>query len=230
MKTVSVKEHSLDIPVNVTKSITWEEINNKISVSKPTNLKIILSCTELQRRTFDERAYVDSLKKIKNVADVKLAYDIEKPLHIRCASITESKSAVDKFIKYAEVDKINYDKELLDKIDYLEKSQEIKYVTPKHTFTLLKIKLRGAIGIKNGSGKDEVEVDFSKLPDGIIALCGENGKGKTTLLNILAGLLFPDSGEIMGVPSKIAFVFQEDRLCEDFSAMSNIIFQTLQCP
>ena len=182
MKKVKITEHNLCIPINKTIHLTWDELDNKVTIQEPTNIKVIISCTELQRRTFDERSYIDKLKKIPNVVDVKLAYEIEKPLHIRCASITESKSAVDKFIKYAEVDKINYDKELLDKIDYLEKSQEIKYVTPKHTFTLLKIKLRGAIGIKNGSGKDEVEVDFSKLPDGIIALCGENGKGKTTLI------------------------------------------------
>ena len=53
-------------------------------------------------------------------------------------------------------------------------------------------------------------------------IMGVSGGGKTTLLNILLGLLHQDSGEIYGLPKKISCVFQEDRLCEDFSAVTNV--------
>ncbi len=56
----------------------------------------------------------------------------------------------------------------------------------------------------------------------ITCIEGASGCGKTTLLKIIAGLMPADSGSIEGVPEKISFVFQEDRLCEDFSAVSNI--------
>ena len=56
----------------------------------------------------------------------------------------------------------------------------------------------------------------------ITCIEGASGIGKTTLLNLIAGLSEPDSGSISGVPARIACVFQEDRLCEDFSAVSNI--------
>ena len=36
------------------------------------------------------------------------------------------------------------------------------------------------------------------------------------------GLEKPDTGSVEGVPEEIGFVFQEDRLCEDFSAISNV--------
>lgn len=53
-------------------------------------------------------------------------------------------------------------------------------------------------------------------------IMGPSGCGKTTLLIIIAGLLNPDSGEIINRPDEISFVFQEDRLCEEFSAVSNV--------
>jgi len=50
---------------------------------------------------------------------------------------------------------------------------------------LLKIKLKGAIGIFKGLGKEEIEVDFTQFNAGLIALTGKNGSGKTTLLENL---------------------------------------------
>ena len=35
------------------------------------------------------------------------------------------------------------------------------------------------------------------------------------------GIYEADSGTVVGLPAKIAAVFQEDRLCEDFSALTN---------
>ena len=53
---------------------------------------------------------------------------------------------------------------------------------------------------------------------------GDSGCGKTTLLRILMGLETRDSGEVAGVPGRVSTVFQEDRLLEEFSAVSNIAF------
>lgn len=78
--------------------------------------------------------------------------------------------------------------------------------------------------IRKSFGDKNVIRDFSlKIADGErIVVMGPSGAGKTTLLRILAGLETSDEGTIEGIPEKKAFVFQEDRLSEDFSVASNI--------
>lgn len=56
----------------------------------------------------------------------------------------------------------------------------------------------------------------------VSCIMGSSGCGKTTLLNILLGLQKADSGSVEGLPDRISALFQEDRLCEDFSAESNV--------
>lgn len=73
-------------------------------------------------------------------------------------------------------------------------------------------------------GEKKVFDNFSALfKEGEVSfVMGNSGCGKTTLLNILMGLETADSGIISGVPEKIGAVFQEDRLCEEFRAVTNI--------
>ena len=48
-----------------------------------------------------------------------------------------------------------------------------------------------------------------------------SGSGKTTLFRVISGLERPDAGQILA-ESKLAYAFQEDRLCEDYSAIKNL--------
>lgn len=56
----------------------------------------------------------------------------------------------------------------------------------------------------------------------ITCLMGQSGIGKTTLLNIMMGFEKADKGEVANVPALKAAVFQENRLCEEFSVVTNI--------
>ena len=59
-----------------------------------------------------------------------------------------------------------------------------------------------------------------------VCLMGPSGLGKTTLLRCVAGLERPESGFITGVPERLGYVFQEDRLCDVFSAVANVRLAT----
>jgi len=78
-------------------------------------------------------------------------------------------------------------------------------------------------------------VDFELRRGEIHALAGENGAGKSTLMNIIDGILAPDSGEIrldgqvvtikspaMAQKLGIGLVQQEIALCPDISVAENI--------
>ena len=84
-----------------------------------------------------------------------------------------------------------------------------------------------------------LEAHFTAGP-GITALFGRSGAGKTTLINLLAGLLRPDAGRIRigdrvlfdsaaGIDIKpehrrLGYVFQEDRLFPHLSVRSNLTY------
>ena len=73
-------------------------------------------------------------------------------------------------------------------------------------------------------GEHTVLREFSMtIPAGtLVGVMGESGCGKTTLGNILLGLLEPDGGKITGLPEKRAAVFQEDRLLEERTPLQNV--------
>ena len=70
----------------------------------------------------------------------------------------------------------------------------------------------------------------------ILALLGENGSGKTSLMNVIAGIYFPDNGEIFvngekakinspkeAYKSKIGMIHQHYKLIDVFTAVENVV-------
>lgn len=86
----------------------------------------------------------------------------------------------------------------------------------------------------------EMEIGLSVRPGEVLVLLGENGSGKSTTLNMLAGLIPPDDGEILlngtclyrkdeGISSppeerNIGYVFQNYALFPHLSVFENIAF------
>jgi len=79
--------------------------------------------------------------------------------------------------------------------------------------------------ISKSFDKKSVITDFSySFPaNGIVAIMGASGCGKTTLLRIITDLEKPNNGTIEKAPNtRISYVFQEDRLFPTISALKNV--------
>jgi len=70
---------------------------------------------------------------------------------------------------------------------------------------------------------DGIDADFES--SSVTAILGPSGCGKTTLLNIVSGILEPDSGTIGAFSSaSFSYSFQEPRLLPWLSSFDNILF------
>ena len=68
----------------------------------------------------------------------------------------------------------------------------------------------------------EIFADVSlNIHDGFVALMGESGTGKTTLLRLVSGLEKPDKGSVE-VDGTVAFVFSNPNLFESVNVLKNV--------
>lgn len=74
-------------------------------------------------------------------------------------------------------------------------------------------------------GEQQVLKDLSvTLESGAhYCLMAPSGGGKTTLLGLINRTVRLDEGSIEGVPARIGMVFQEDRLCDDYDIITNVM-------
>ncbi len=96
------------------------------------------------------------------------------------------------------------------------------------------------IDVEKRLGSFTLEARFSAPSAGITALFGRSGAGKTTVVNMLAGLVRPDRGEIVvdgevlfssargiDLPTRrrrLGYVFQEGRLFPHYSVHGNLAY------
>lgn len=136
-----------------------------------THVKVRFTCHD----TSLYKNYALKLHKATNALSVRAQISEERTTNVRCKEIVEQKTTEDKFRAYAEVNHINYQHTLLDKLKALEESMLTSFTFPKHSFELIYAKIRGAKGLK----REELEIDFENFNDGVIGLCAAIGSGKT---------------------------------------------------
>ena len=83
-----------------------------------------------------------------------------------------------------------------------------------------------ADNISKSFGTKRVIRDISFTVEGgeVLTLAGPSGCGKSTILNIVSGLIPPDSGSAVCSSEKIGYAFQKDILIPWKSALENVLY------
>jgi molybdate transport system ATP-binding protein len=103
-----------------------------------------------------------------------------------------------------------------------------------------------AVAVKKRRGSFTLDAQFELPTPGVVALFGRSGCGKTTLVNVIAGLLDADAGRVsldgtvlldsqarVDVPPerrRIGYVFQESRLFPHRSVAGNLAYAERRAP
>lgn len=96
------------------------------------------------------------------------------------------------------------------------------------------------IRLKKDFGSFNIDVDFSAPEAGITVLAGASGSGKTTIINMIAGLVKPDSGRVfvrgrtlfdsnkkINCPvnrRRCGYIFQDGRLFPNMNVRKNLLY------
>lgn len=90
------------------------------------------------------------------------------------------------------------------------------------------IKIEGLC--KTFGARTALAIDHLTIEQGCCyALIGGNGSGKSTLLRVLAGVLTPDAGALMGLPETIGFLPQKPYVF-GFSVLKNVMLTGVSKP
>lgn len=103
-----------------------------------------------------------------------------------------------------------------------------------------------SVSVEKRRGEFRLRAAFDAPTPGIVALFGRSGCGKTSLVNVIAGLLAPDTGRVqlgdavlvdtaraISVPPerrRIGYVFQDARLFPHFDVLGNLRYGERRAP
>jgi len=102
---------------------------------------------------------------------------------VRAAEITDKKALADKVQVWGDASGQEISDSVKEKAGQLEaEAKRQGEVLDGAWMCLNKLRLRGAIGINDALGLDEIEIDFDNFDEGLVCLEGKTGSGKTTIL------------------------------------------------
>ena len=179
----SVEKISFGFPINVTEYALvseLDEIKRKDFTNKNVTLKLTLE--KAIKKAFNQSQIEKEIKAATNANSVRLLFEYKAETNIRSKEIVNEKSIKEKFKIYCDLNDIKITEDTIDKLQDIQDNLLIDSFIPCDTFELESLQLRGAIGIKDGIGLDEINIDFTKYNPGVVALTGKNGSGKSTIL------------------------------------------------
>lgn len=141
-----------------------------------------ITCTKEERVLLDEDKILSEIRSHGAEEGSRITISEIPTETVRAAEITEAAGVSEKFKVWAENTGIEVKESVLQKIAELDTDISTESAKAKGSWELVSLNLRGSIGIYKGLKKDEVSINFDSFDSGLIALTGDNGKGKTTLI------------------------------------------------
>jgi DNA repair protein SbcC/Rad50 len=141
-----------------------------------------ITCTREQRSHLDTEKILQDLLDHGAVSGSRVTICETAVETVRAAEIAEVNTPEKKFEVWAKNSNLTVKDSHIKKIAELEAELTRGTVKAEGEWELVSLRLKGAIGIMKGIKKEGIEINFDDIPDGVIALTGDNGKGKTTLI------------------------------------------------
>lgn len=179
---------SFGFPLNSTISITidkLDELKTKDFSGKNIHLKITLD--KLLDKKFKREELQQTLLNETHAEHIKIDFIYENESSERSKEIVEKLTVIDKFKAYCDLNNIPYDDQIIEKITNIQNAMLEQNFIPHESFTLEYASVRGAIGIIDKAGCEEISIDFANdFKPGVVGIVGQMGSGKTTFLENLS--------------------------------------------
>ena len=146
------------------------------------NIRFVFDCTKEERKQMNIKAYADEIKERLRALSVKIEPNVIESDAVPISKVSQHKSIVEKMTEYVKEKQLKMPKYAKELLQDIEDNTLTKLAYPQHSFELLSLSLRGAIGIRDGQHKEDFELNFELLEDGVVCLGGRSGAGKSTIL------------------------------------------------
>lgn len=146
------------------------------------HIRLQFDCNKEQKKELNVKQIVDTIKDKTGALSVKLEPTVIELETTERSEVVKHKSIVEKMDEYVKEKALIVPKYARELLKDIEDNTLAKLAYPQHSFELLSLSLRGAVGIRDGQHKEDFELDLEHMEDGVICLAGPCGRGKSTIL------------------------------------------------
>lgn len=177
-----VKRVSFGLPVYETHNVFFGDFTKTNADFSNKHIRLQFDCTKEEKKALNIKQACDEIKERTNALSVKLEPNVIECDTTERSEVVKHKSIVEKMTEYAKEKMLNVPKHAKELLQNIQDNTLVKLAYPQHSFELLSLSLRGAIGIRDGQHKEDFDINFEQYEDGVICLIGKCGTGKSSLL------------------------------------------------
>lgn len=177
-----VERVSFGLPTFETHDIFFSDITKTDNDFSNKHIRLRFNCTKEEKKSLGVKKICEEIKERTHALSVKLEPNVIESKTAERSDVVKHKSIIEKMNEYAKEKSLKMPKKAKELLQDIQNNTLIKYSFPQHSFELLSLSLRGAIGIRDGQHKEDFELNFEKYEDGVVCLIGNCGKGKSTLI------------------------------------------------